>query len=428
VVIDVSGNTLACVMVALMCLDFRGLASPYAHGVSCILVARGITLSTRWQQGLLRLGLPAISFPLTLLGSMVLLGRSAQLRDPQSLAIFAQNLIWILSSAGLLIIGSHIVWSLRREISEARSVGRYRLKRRLGGGGMGEVWEAYNAVIRQNVAVKILKPELALSQPTVARFEREVRATAVLRHPNTVRIFDYGSTPDGLWYYAMELLEGETLLAAVQREEQLDPNRTIRIMEQVVRALGEAHSLGVIHRDLKPENLFLSTMGGEVDFVKILDFGIAKLTSAEGATSLTMEGSMMGTPLFMSPEQIQGAGVDARSDIYSLGAVLYFMLTGQPPFGGDVATVLLGHLHGTPGAPSTLSRVPLPAGLDDLVLRCLEKSPARRFASVGELAGALAACQGAAPRGSIRRLAPVAPRPPSPVMAGAETLVEPPPG
>ncbi len=203
---------------------------------------------------------------------------AAQVHDPAAVTTLLINSAYVLSTCVLLVMCGHIVWSLRRQVFEARSLGRYRLKRRLASGGMGDVWAAYHPGLKRDVAVKILRPETQeRSARALERFEREVHATAELVHPNTVRVFDYGTTEDGLWYYVMELLEGETLACHVARLGPLSPARAVHIVGQAARALGEAHERGIVHRDVKPENLFLTSLGGEHDFVKVLDFGIAKI-------------------------------------------------------------------------------------------------------------------------------------------------------
>jgi len=391
VALDVLGNALAALAVALMATRYRGLASPYAHGVSCVLVARGITLAEPWRRGAVRVGVVALVYPV----AMVLLALAGPLRhqlaDPRALAIFAQNTIWIISTAGLLVIGGHIVWSLRRQVSEARKVGRYKLERVIGSGAMGEVWLARHRALKQAVAVKVLKPGNS-ARTTVARFEREVRAMTLLRHPNTVRVLDYGRTADGLWYYVMELLEGETLSALIKREGPLPPARAVAMVEQAARALGEAHAAGVVHRDLKPENLFVTRLGGESDFIKVLDFGVAKVLAAETENpDLTSDNALLGTPAFMSPEQVSGDVTDARSDVYALGAVLFYVLTGKKVFSAaTISALLVKHMHEQPAAPSALAPAVGP-GLDALVLRCLAKNPDERFADGTKLAEALRA-------------------------------------
>jgi serine/threonine-protein kinase len=254
---------------------------------------------------------------------------------------------------------------------------------------MGEVWRAWHPALQREIAVKILKPTES-SGDAIARFEREVRATSELQHPNTVRVFDCGVTDDGLWFYAMELLEGETL-ASLAKNGGLAPERAVHLVRQAARAIAEAHGRGIIHRDVKPENLFVTSLGGERDFVKVLDFGIAKLRDAEGSDTLTREGVMIGTPMFMSPEQASGGVVDARSDKYALGAVLHNALTGRPPFEGPATSVLLGHMAIAASPPSKRASHPIPAALDALVLRCLEKDPSKRYASASALDDALAA-------------------------------------
>ena len=289
-------------------------------------------------------------------------------------------------------MGSHLTWTLRSQVFEARNLGRYRLRRLIATGGMGEVWLAYHPGLKRDVAVKILKPEeQERSQSALARFEREVRATSELTHPNTVRVFDYGTTDDGLWYYVMELLEGETVAEHVARLGPLPPARAVHIVGQVARALAEAHGRGIVHRDIKPENLFLTSMGGEHDFVKVIDFGIAKVESADG--NMTGTGWVMGTPAYMSPEVAMGAPADARSDVYGLGEVFYFMLCGKPPFRADnVAALIFAQVHQQVVSPSRILGRQLPADVEAVVMRSLEKDPGERFPTAAEFALALASC------------------------------------
>jgi serine/threonine-protein kinase len=292
-----------------------------------------------------------------------------------------------------------MVGSLRRAVFEARRVGHYELKRRIGRGATGEVWLAHHAALKRDVAVKILRPE-ACNDVGISRFEREAHATAELVHPNTVRIFDFGSTDDGLWYYAMELLEGETLADLVRREGPLPPARAIQLALQAARALAEAHARRIVHRDVKPSNLFVTTMGGERDFVKVLDFGIARFFRAPGRAdaTLTKDGSIVGTPAYISPEAVLGEEVDARADVYAMGAVIYFMLTAHPPFeAADEGAIglMLAQVSRPPAPPSVRLGAPLPADLEAVVMRCLEKAPAERYADAKELAEALTACCGA---------------------------------
>jgi serine/threonine-protein kinase len=302
------------------------------------------------------------------------------------------NAGYVLGTSVFLVGGGHIVWALRRQVFEARNLGRYRLKKRLAAGGMGDVWLAYHPGLKRDVAVKILRPdERERSGMALARFEQEVRATAELVHPNTVRVYDYGVTEDGLWYYVMEYLEGETLAEYVNRLGPLPPARAVHVVGQVARALAEAHEHGIVHRDVKPENLFLTALGGEHDFVKVIDFGIAKVQSSDG--KMTDTGSLLGTPAYMSPEMAMGLSADARSDVYAVGAVLYFVLCGRPPFEAENAGALIfAHVNERVVPPSRVLGRPVPADLEAVVMRALLKDPTERFSTAAELALALSAC------------------------------------
>jgi eukaryotic-like serine/threonine-protein kinase len=222
-----------------------------------------------------------------------------------------------------------------------------------------------------------LPPERA-GADTVSRFEREVQITSTLTHPNTVAIYDYGRTPENVFYYAMEYLVGADLERLVQRAGPQPPGRVRHLLRQILGALAEAHALGIIHRDIKPSNVFLCERGLIEDFVKVLDFGLAREFES-GQSAMTQAGQLTGTPLYMSPEQILGAPLDGRSDLYALGAVMYYLLTGAPVFPGNtIVEVCAHHLHSPVMPPSERLGQTIPPALERLVLACLEKKPADR--------------------------------------------------
>lgn len=377
-------------IVALMTLEYRGIASPYAAGVIVIVVIRGIVLAAPWRHALVHMLVPALVYPAVLLGAALFSPAvAAQFRDGHDLASFLQYQFFSLGVVGVMTWGSHTVWAYRRQAFENRSIGRYRLERRIGSGGMGEVWRAYDKTLKRRVALKLLRPDRR-SAASVARFEREAEATSLLSHPNTVRIFDYGVTHDGMWYYAMELLEGRNLAEVVASSGALAPARARHLVRHAARALAEAHSQGLVHRDIKPENLFVATLGGEEDVVKVLDFGIVKLLEEDGGATLTHGDWLGGTPAYMSPEAARGGHVDSRSDVYGLGGVLYFALTGRPPFRADNLPALLdAQIHQQVVAPSRVRGEPVPEQLEAIVMRCLSKDPAQRYADAAALAEAL---------------------------------------
>jgi serine/threonine-protein kinase len=394
--VDILVYASAAIGIALLCVEFRGLASPYVPGFCLVLLSRVVTAAVPWRRGVALTAIPFGAFFAVLLGAGCFSPQiAAQIRDPAALTTLLINGAYVLGAAFSLVIGGHIVWALRRQVFEARNLGRYRLKRRLAAGGMGDVWLAYHPGLKRDVAVKILRPdERERSSMALARFEREVRSTAELAHPNTVRVFDYGATEDGLWYYVMELLEGETLADYVSRLGPLAPARAVHIIGQAARALAEAHERGIVHRDVKPENLFLTSLGGEHDFVKVIDFGIAKVQSTDG--KMTETGSLLGTPAYMSPEMAMGLSADARSDVYALGSVLYFLLSGRPPFEAENAGALIfAHVNERVVPPSRVIGRPIPSDVEAVVMRALAKDPNERFATGAELALALASCSSA---------------------------------
>jgi eukaryotic-like serine/threonine-protein kinase len=289
------------------------------------------------------------------------------------------------------IVGVNTIGTLRRQAFAARQLGQYRLKQRLGSGGMGEVYLAEHQMMKRPCAVKLIRPEKAGDPRTLARFEREVRATAKLSHWNSIDIYDYGRTADGTFYYVMEYLPGHNIGELVEEYGTVPGGRTVYLMDQVCAALHEAHGIGLVHRDIKPANIFCAYRGGVFDVAKLLDFGLAKPTlEAKGEAQLTMEGTVTGSPLFMSPEQASGdEAVDARSDIYSLGAVMYYMLTGQPPFLFDnPLKVMIAHASQDVVPPRQINPE-LSIEMEEIVLRCLEKDPDHRFQDVSELRRAL---------------------------------------
>jgi len=292
------------------------------------------------------------------------------------------------------ILGVDTIHHLHRQSFEANRLGQYHLKAPLGKGGMGEVHLAEHELLKRPCVIKLIRPDKAGDPRLIARFEREVRTMARLSHWNTVEIFDYGISAEGVFYYVMEYLPGLDLGQIVEQFGPLPPARVIYILRQVCDALREAHRSGFIHRDIKPANIFVAQRGGVFDVVKVLDFGLVKPISHRGESlDLTLEGAVTGSPLYMSPEQVLGDDqVDARSDIYSLGAVAYYLLTGQPPFSADKPIkVMLSHVH-EEVKPLTAWNPELPSDLCQVVLRCLAKDRNGRFADVDELDTALQNC------------------------------------
>lgn len=271
-----------------------------------------------------------------------------------------------------------------------RQIGQYRLKRLLGVGGMGEVYLAEHPTIKRPCAIKIIRPDKAGDLRTLARFEREVRSTARLSHWNTVDIYDYGRTADGMLFLVMEYLRGLNLSELVQQYGPMPAERVVHLMRQACDALIEAHGLDLIHRDLKPANVFAATRGGLYDVIKLIDFGLARPLHNLDGTSLSLEGSITGSPLFMSPEQATGdSEPDKRSDIYSLGAVMYYLLSGRPPFDYDKPfKVIIAHCHEVPKPLSDFVSG-VPEALEHIIFRCLKKNPHDRFQDAQHLALAL---------------------------------------
>ena len=307
------------------------------------------------------------------------------------IVFFLWALLYCSLSVSLSTFVSGVIYGLQRAVENARQLGQYTLEDKIGEGGMGVVYLGRHALLRRPTAIKLLPPERA-GAAAVARFEREVQITSQLTHPNTVAIYDYGRTPENVFYYAMEYLEGIDLQDLVQQSGPQSESRVRHFIRQVVGALAEAHAHGIIHRDVKPSNIFVCERGMVPDFVKVLDFGLAR-DFDRGDSTLTQEGNLTGTPLYMSPEQILGAPLDGRSDLYLVGAVSYYLLTGAPVFAGQsVVEVCAHHLHSVVVPPSERLGKPIPASLEAIVLTCLEKAPANRPKDAGALLALLDAC------------------------------------
>ena len=305
-------------------------------------------------------------------------------------AVFAILVLLLLLCATAMFVISNVTWSRRLTEAELKlkQLGQYTLEEKIGEGGMGVVYRARHALMRRNTAVKLLLPDRADSV-AIARFEREVCLTCQLTHPNTIQVYDYGHTPDGIFYYAMEFLRGVNLHDLVGRYGLLPEGRVIYILAQICDSLAEAHALGLIHRDIKPGNIFLCRRGGVADCVKVLDFGLVREYRAGSADKLppVEESLIEGTPWFMPPEAINSsAPVDPRSDLYSLGALGYYLLTGQYIFDADnIADVYKKQLTTAPIPPRQRTTQPISAAMERLLLNCLEKDMNTRPSSALEL-------------------------------------------
>jgi hypothetical protein len=298
---------------------------------------------------------------------------------------------WTIATITCTVI-SRVIYGLRAEVREARRFGQYVLERKIGEGAMGVVYRATHAMLRRPAAIKLLLKERA-SEIDLQRFEREVQHTSRLVHPNTISIFDYGRTAEGVFYYVMEYLDGVDLQSLVDQYGPVEPARTIHILAQVSGALAEAHALGLIHRDIKPANIVLTERPDEPDVVKVVDFGLVKRFGGSLDESAATD-AIIGTPLYMAPEAISRPDtVDGRSDLYAVGAVAYFLLTGQHVFeAASVLEVCSKHMLEAPVPPSQRLGKALPADLEAIVLGCLAKDRNDRPASAAVLRTTLLAC------------------------------------
>jgi serine/threonine-protein kinase len=368
---------------------------------SIVILTYGLYVPKSWRRAAL-VAVPLALLPFATLAvlnyqhpdAMAWLWKGWMLSDTPRIRLFAFDAMILLMLAVGATFGARAMSRLRRQVAEARQLGQYRLRRRLGAGGMGEVYLAEHQLLKRPCAVKLIRPDEAADPRAQERFEREVRLTATLSHPNTVEIYDYGRAEDGTYYYVMEYLPGLSLAELVERYGPVPPARVVYLLRQACGALREAHAAGLIHRDIKPSNIIAARRGGMDDVAKLLDFGLVRRAATAPAAQLSSEGRILGTPLFMSPEQATGSReLDERSDIYSLGAVTYYLLTGRPPFeGNDGMAVLIAHAR-DPVVPPSRVYPGIPKDLERAVLLCLAKSPAERFPDAASLERALSACE-----------------------------------
>ncbi len=389
--------TKADVGVAFMVLNALGLAllnswAPQSttvrplSGITALILIFGMFAPSRPAKMLLATSVAASMDPL---GVWIAHLRGLPVPSPlNTLLLFYPNYV----CAVLAVVPARLVYRFGRQIVEARALGSYQLVERLGAGGMGEVWLARHRLLERGAAIKLIRSDVlengrpGQAAATLRRFEREARSTASLTSPHPVRVFDFGVTDDGTFYYVMELLNGCDLEALVRKFGPLPLNRALYLVRQICRSLAEAHSMGLIHRDIKPANIYVCRIGVEYDFVKVLDFGLVRHEYRADATSLSAEEFLMGTPDYMAPETILGERLARRVDIYAIGCLLRFLLTGEPVFRArNQAQLFQQHLHEAPTPTSQVAGQPIPSAVDDLILDCLQKDPAFRPTNVDEV-------------------------------------------
>lgn len=375
-----------------MAVGFSGLTS--LQGSVMLILAYGVLIPTTRRRSLAVVAaLTAVPF----MAIPVATAANPALRWGHVFVLLIQCALVLVAPAAIAVFVASRTSALQRRAFEAERraerIGQYTLKRKLGEGGMGEVWLAEHALLKRPCAMKFIRPELAANPATAARFVREVQAVTGLSHVNTVRVYDYGRADEGSFYFVMEYLDGPTLEELVREGGPLSLGRTVYLLRQVCGALAEAHAAGLVHRDLKPGNVIVATLGGQRDVAKLLDFGLVHDLSAVAGERLTQTGMVLGTPAYMSPEQAAGEStVDARGDVYSLGAVAFFALTGRPPFEGNTMGQVLSAHRTEPPPPLTALRPDMPPDLAAVVARCLAKDPRDRFQSAGELDHAFGQC------------------------------------
>ena len=389
---DVVSTVGLCIGWALMTLAERGPASQAPRLELVPLLAASYTLATR---AALVPSTPARSFLVGLGAMLPLLPMTYAIRSTADDSFRAVGptiyiAIWVGVGIACTTTISYVIYGLRLQVRKAMQLGQYLLEEKIGEGGMGVVYRASHALLRRPTAIKLLSGGTG---PAVERFEREVQITARLTHPNTVAVFDYGRTPDHVFYYAMEYLDGVTLEDLVKEHGPQPPERVVHILAQICGALVEAHAHGLVHRDIKPANVMLTERGCVQDVVKVLDFGLVKET-AQPDPGMSGANTILGTPHYMAPEAIRSPNeVDARTDLYSVGATAYFLLAGERVFKGEtLVEVCSQHLH-QPPVPLRERRPDIPESLDKVVLACLAKKPGDRPANAKALGAMLLGCE-----------------------------------
>lgn len=332
----------------------------------------------------------------------VLAGRLGVETPPWTTALLAAWPNYV--CAVIAMLPSRVLQRIGRRLHEAQEMGSYQLVELLGTGGMGEVWRAEHRLLARQAAIKLVRPEVlgahtdAEARLALRRFEREAQATAQLSSPHTIHLFDFGLTEEGTFYYVMELLSGLDLESMVREFGPMPSDRVIHLLRQVCHSLADAHARGLVHRDIKPANIYICRMGLEYDFVKVLDFGLVKLHRHTDTRDMleTLDRTTTGTPAYMAPEIILGdVDVDRRADVYALGCVAYYLLTGQLVFEAETSMqMLIQHLRADPVPPSQRTELPIPRTLEDLVMACLQKDPGRRPQDAGELFRLACECRG----------------------------------
>jgi serine/threonine-protein kinase len=380
---------------ALLWAEWYGVIPPVSGVWLLQIFLYALFIPNTWQRAAVVIGLIATAPLVGMALSAWLDPKSAEAltTDPQ----FIVEAVLVLTLAAVSSVwGVYTINSLRTEAFRAKQLGQYKLTRLIGSGGMGDVYLGEHQLLKRPCAIKVIRPEKAGDPKVLARFEREVQATAKLSHWNSIDIFDYGRAEDGTFYYVMEYLPGMNLSELVRRYGSMPAARAIHLIRQACDALQEAHEVGLVHRDIKPANIFAAMRGGLFDVAKLLDFGLAKPVANIDGDQITQEGTITGSPLYMSPEQAVGDHEpDARSDIYAMGAVLYYVLTGRPPFEDEKPMrVLIAHAHDAP-TPPTQHNADIPEDVELVVIRCLQKNADDRYQSATELIAALDECEDA---------------------------------
>lgn len=364
----------------------KGFLYPVETPWLILIFIYALFIPNSWQRALTMMA-PLALAPVAVMGLASIFSPSVRevVSHPQYRGVLLQTAMGMTLALVVATWGVRTIRSLRSAAFQAKQLGQYRLKQLLGRGGMGEVHLAEHKLLKRPCAIKLIRPEMAGRADTLKRFEREVQATAQLTHWNTVEIYDYGMAEDGTFYYVMEYLPGLNLDQIVRQNGPMPESRVVHLLKQTCDALSEAHAKGLVHRDIKPANIFAAKRGGTYDVAKLLDFGLVRSEDMEFDSKLTQVGKITGSPLYMSPEQASGDEADARSDVYALGCVAYYLLTGEPPFQeSKPMKLILAHVQQQPRSLRSIQSS-ISEEMEAIVLKCLEKNPDNRYQSIDDL-------------------------------------------